>query len=599
MGKRLGKYTQDGTKCMVKVNGVSLIERSLAALSQAGIRRAILVVGYRAQRLIAFLDGRFPELELVYVSNEVYDKTNNIYSLWLAREYLAAEDTLLLESDLIFDPAIIRELAEHPAPNLAVVSRFESWMDGTVTMLDDEGDIVSVVDKAHFKWKRVKDYYKTVNIYKFSAAFSAKFYLPFLDAYLKSFGNNEYYEQVLKVIAFLENADLKGYKVSGRRWYEIDDPHDLAVAETLFCEDCGKLDRMQARFGGYWRFPGTLDYCYLVNPYYPPKRLLKEMKSSFKDLISHYPSGAGIQSQLAAKSFGIAAEQAVVGNGAAELIALLFDELAGSVGVSIPTFGEYTARVPADRLKTMALARPDCGYDVTDLEAFSAGVDTLVIVNPDNPSGNFLDKDELEPLIDRLLASGKRVVVDESFCDFADPSRRYTLLSEAYLAARPGLFVIKSISKSYGVPGCRLGILATGDHAVAGRLRKRVPVWNINSFGEFFLQIMDKYAKEYRSACDELAKERARFAADLSSIGIMEIFPSQANYLLCKLAAGYDSRELAEWLLSNYRILIKDLSGKAGLPAGQYIRLAVRDEEDNKRLAMALRQAKDSGMETR
>ena len=236
----------------------------------------------------------------------------------------------------------------------------------------------------------------------------------------------------------------------------------------------------------------------------------------------------------------------------------------------------------------MTLAREDCGYDIADLEGFAKDVDTLVIVNPDNPSGHFLDKDELEPLIERLLAGGKHVVVDESFCDFADPERRYTLLSESYLAERPGLFVIKSISKSYGVPGCRLGILATGNLILAGRLRKLIPVWNINSFGEFFLQIMDKYAKDYRAGCDALALERTRFADDLRALGIMDVYPSQANYLLCRLRTGYNSRELAEQLLSDYHILIKDLAGKDGLPQGQYIRLAVRDEIDNRRLVAAL-----------
>jgi histidinol-phosphate/aromatic aminotransferase/cobyric acid decarboxylase-like protein/choline kinase len=523
------------------------------------------------------------------VVNDVYDTTNNIYSLWLARDYLAAEDSLLLESDLIFEPSIIKELVEDNSPNLAVVSRFESWMDGTVTMLDDEGIIVSVVDKAHFKWKRVGDYYKTVNIYKFSKDFSSRYYLPFLDAYLKSFGHNEYYEQVLKVLAFLEDSDLKGYKVKGRRWYEIDDPQDLAVAETLFCEDCGKLDRMQARYGGYWRFPAMIDYCYLVNPYFPTKRLRKEMKSSFKELLSHYPSGAAVQSQLAAKAFGVGAKQAVVGNGAAELIALTLQGLSGTVGVPLPTFGEYSARVPPERLKTFVSGRADCSYSASELKAFAAAVDTLVIINPDNPSGHFLDKEELLPLIDELLRGGKRVIVDESFADFADPARRFTLLDEEYLAERPGLYVIKSISKSYGVPGCRLGVLATGDTAEAARIRKALPVWNINSFGEFFMQIMDKYKADYKSGCELLAEERGRFAAGLASLGCMAVYPSQANYLLAKLSGGLRARALAERLLAERRILIKDLTGKEGLPAGEYIRLAVRDQKDNDKLLDALK----------
>ena len=299
MGKRLGKYTEDGTKCMVRVNGKSLIERALEALIRVGIKRVILVVGYRADRLRAFLEGRYPQIDLVYVTNEIYDTTNNIYSLWLAREYLAADDTLLLESDLIFQYQILEKLLADGEPNLAVVSKFEAWMDGTVTMVDEERNIVSVIEKRAFKWKRVEQYYKTVNIYKFSREFSTSYYLPFLEAYLTAFGHNRYYEQVLKVLALFEDVRFKALPVSGKRWYEIDDPNDLSVAETIFSEREGKLERMQSRYGGYWRFPGLLDYCYLVNPYFPPKRLVREMTTSFRELLTQYPSGAAIQGSLA------------------------------------------------------------------------------------------------------------------------------------------------------------------------------------------------------------------------------------------------------------------------------------------------------------
>ena len=305
MGKRLGKYTQDGTKCMVRVNGKSLIERALEALLLAGIKRVVLVVGYRAESLRAFLEGKFPELEIVYVTNEIYATTNNIYSLWLAREYLAADDTLLLESDLIFQAEILAKLVADPEPNLAVVSKFEAWMDGTVTMVDEERNIVSVIERAPLSGSGSRNTTRPSTSINSRREFSAAYYLPFLEAYLAAFGHNQYYEQVLKVLAFLEDVRFKAFPVSGRRWYEIDDPNDLAVAETIFSEHEAKLERMQARYGGYWRFPGLLDYCYLVNPYFPPKRLVKEMTSSFRALLTQYPSGAAMQGSLAGKVFGI------------------------------------------------------------------------------------------------------------------------------------------------------------------------------------------------------------------------------------------------------------------------------------------------------
>ncbi len=590
MGKRLGKYTEDGTKCMVRVNGKSLIERALEALIRVGIKRVILVVGYRADRLRAFLEGRYPQIDLVYVTNEIYDTTNNIYSLWLAREYLAADDTLLLESDLIFQYQILEKLLADGEPNLAVVSKFEAWMDGTVTMVDEERNIVSVIEKRAFKWKRVEQYYKTVNIYKFSREFSTSYYLPFLEAYLTAFGHNRYYEQVLKVLALLEDVRFKALPVSGKRWYEIDDPNDLSVAETIFSEREGKLERMQSRYGGYWRFPGLLDYCYLVNPYFPPKRLVREMTTSFRELLTQYPSGAAIQGSLAGKVFGLEPERAVVGNGAAELIDAAARLMSGTVAMASPAFNEYPARFGRDRIRAFPTAAKAFSYRPDELEGAMREADILVLVNPDNPSGHFLDEAATKGLVDRLLAVGKRVIVDESFADFADPERRFTLLDEAYLAARPALAVIKSISKSYGVPGIRLGVLASGDTALVAAVRRLLPVWNVNSLGEFFLQIVDKYKSDYRAACDALAAERRRFAAALETSGRFAVYPSQANYLLCRLTDGLSSRELATKLLEEKRIFIKDLSGKEGFPAGgQFVRLAVRRTEENDRLVEAIR----------
>jgi len=590
MGKRLGKYTQDGTKCMVRVNGKSLIERALEALIEVGIKRVVLVVGYRAERLRDFLAGRYAELEIIYVVNEIYATTNNIYSLWLAREHLAGDDTILLESDLIFQPQILKRLIADSEPNLAIVSKFEAWMDGTVTLMDEDRNIISVIDKAAFKWKRVEEYYKTVNIYKFSRHFSQSYYLPFLEAYLTAFGHNQYYEQVLKVLAMLEDVQFKALPVSAKLWYEIDDPNDLSVAETIFSKHEAKLELMQARYGGYWRFPGLLDYCYLVNPYFPPKRLIKEMKSSFTELLTQYPSGAAIQGSLAGKFFGIEPESAAVGNGAAELIDAVSRLLPGTIAIASPAFNEYPARFGPGRSLIFPTASKDFSYTAEELEGAMKGADILVLVNPDNPSGHFLGEAETKGLIDRLISAGKRVIVDESFADFAVPEKRFTLLDEGYLAPRPGLLVIKSISKSYGVPGIRLGILASGDRSLIAAARKLVPVWNINSLGEFFLQIADKYKADYSYACDRLATERARFASALQATGRLAVYPSQANYLLCRLVDGTDSRKLAAQLLDDRRIFIKDLSGKSGFPSdGQFIRLAVRTTEENDQLTAALR----------
>ncbi len=110
MGKRLGEYTQDNTKCMLVVNGVRLIDRTLESLYSVGVSRVVLVVGYKGQNVKDYVGYEYKGIPIEYVENPIYDKTNNIYSLFLAKEYLMSEDTLLLESDSIFDSSVQREL---------------------------------------------------------------------------------------------------------------------------------------------------------------------------------------------------------------------------------------------------------------------------------------------------------------------------------------------------------------------------------------------------------------------------------------------------------------------------------------------------------
>ncbi|MBR2066905.1 MAG: phosphocholine cytidylyltransferase family protein, partial [Solobacterium sp.] len=128
MGKRLKELTQNNTKCMVEVNGVKLIDRMLRQLDQLNLTRIVIVVGYEGKKLMEHIATLSDiQTEIVYINNEIYDSTNNIYSLWLAKDYLINEDTLLLESDLIFEDKVLKDLLDDERPNLALVDKYESW----------------------------------------------------------------------------------------------------------------------------------------------------------------------------------------------------------------------------------------------------------------------------------------------------------------------------------------------------------------------------------------------------------------------------------------------------------------------------------------
>ena len=589
MGKRLRELTQSNTKCMVKVNGVTLIDRMLHQIERLHLSRIVIVVGYEGQKLIDYIGTLDIRTPIEYINNPVYDKTNNIYSLALAKNWLCSDDTLLFESDLIFEDAVLETLVNDPRETLALVDKYESWMDGTCVKLTPDDDIEAFVPGEKFKFSEIKDYYKTVNIYKFSRHFSETHYVPFLDAYQAALGQNEYYEQVLRVITMLDTPEIKGKRLEGQRWYEIDDIQDLDIAESIFTPDEDeKVKLLQGRYGGYWRYPKLLDFCYLVNPYFPPEKMKDELRANFDTLLTEYPSGMRVNSLLAAKNFNVHQENILVGNGAAELIKSLMSHLDGKVGFIRPTFDEYPNRYDRENAVDFTPDNDDYSYTADDLMAYfgDRDIQNLIIINPDNPSGNYIPKADLLRLMSWSDEKGIKLVVDESFVDFADEEDS-TIIKQGILTANPHLYVMKSISKSYGVPGLSLGVLASGDEKTIASMKKDVAIWNINSFAEFYMQIEEKYKKDYTAALIQIRAERTRFQNELASIKGVRVIPSQANFVMVELGEGISPKELLKKLLIKHNLLIKELTTKTN--GRNYLRLAVRNAADNDVLLNALR----------
>lgn len=591
MGKRLGEYTKNNTKCMVPVNGVPLIDRVLNQLSSLKLSRVVIVVGYEGQKLIDYIGNEYNGLKIEYIFNSIYDKTNNIYSLALAKDKMQEDDTLLLESDLIFDDRLFSLVVDNPCPNLALVAKYEAWMDGTMVQIDDERNIVNFVPKEAFRHEQADSYYKTVNIYKLSKEFSANRYVPFLEAYMKAIGNNEYYENVLRILSFLDCKDLKALPITDEKWYEIDDKQDLDIAEALFADDEQLMQKFYSRYGGFWRFPKMLDFCYLVNPFFPSQRMLDEMKASFLTLLTEYPSGMKVNALLASKCWGVSEKYIVPGNGAAELIKFLMDNLNGKLGVIRPSFEEYPNRYQGE-VVTFIPQNSDFRYTGQDIIDYYANKDiaNLLLINPDNPSGNFIPKDDILKVADWCKLNQVRFIVDESFVDFSEEYEICSMLDDTILESYPNMIVVKSISKSYGVPGLRLGIMASADEVLIKEAKKYVSIWNINSFAEFFMQIFTKYSKDYHKACGSFQAERADFLSKLCEIPFIHVMPTQANFVLCEVKEPYSSMEIVKRMLREHNILLSACSAKKGLQGGKYLRIAIRGHQDNARLIEAFKQ---------
>lgn len=356
-------------------------------------------------------------------------------------------------------------------------------------------------------------------------------------------------------------------------------------------EDEQLLKSYYSRYGGFWVYPGMLDYCYLVNPYFNRSKILDEMQANFRMLVSEYPAGMQVNSKLASECWNIKQEYIIPGNGAAELIKTLLENLDGKLGVIRPTFEEYPNRMSDSRVVTFIPENDTFRYSADDLIEFFGNnrVSTLLLINPDNPSGNFIPKEGISKLADWTKKMGMKFILDESFVDFSVGYEQNTCLDNELLDAYPQMYVMKSISKSYGVPGLRLGILCSADANLIAKMKKQVSIWNINSFAEFFMQIFPKYRDDYKKACDQFIKAREDFERELKLIPFIKVMPSQANYFFLEVLPPYKPKQLCSILLKDYNILGSACLAKKGIEPDRYMRIAVRDHVDNEQFIKALK----------
>jgi histidinol-phosphate/aromatic aminotransferase/cobyric acid decarboxylase-like protein len=288
--------------------------------------------------------------------------------------------------------------------------------------------------------------------------------------------------------------------------------------------------------------------------------MVDELAANFDVLLRQYPSGMNVNSLLAAMNFNVHQKNIVVGNGAAELIKSLIEGSSGKLGIVRPTFEEYSHRYDPGKLVVFWPDNDDYSYSVQDLITFfeDKGISTLVLINPDNPSGNHIKKADVYRLIDWTAERGIKLIVDESFADFADEPDN-SFFDQLLLDTNPHLYVIKSISKSFGVPGLRLGVLASGNTEMIAYMKKDVAIWNINSFAEFYLQIAQKYKNDYSCALELFREERARFIEALSTIRGLRVIPSQANFVMAELTTSMSASDRTRLLSAKSNRLIKNL----------------------------------------
>lgn len=584
-GDRLSPITDSVPKPLVEVNGTPLIVNALDTLSKHEIEQFVIVVGYGAEKVKARLGDKWEGIDIVYVENSQWDTTNNIYSLWLTRD-MWDRDTMLLECDIFFEAGMIDGLLAKPFDNMVLVDRFQPYMDGTVVEISPEMELTRMIPgKDQGEDFNYYDKYKTVNIYTFTEEYLRELFRPTMDLYIKAKGQNEYYELVLAVLVFMGNQELKAHVCAPHRWFEIDDFTDLQRAEA-YVTDCGSLlDKVRSSYGGYWRYNFS-DFEYLYNSYFPPTTLVNELRLNLDDLLRNYPSGQFEINESLANWARIDQSQLAVANGGSELIAML-KTYVNKITVLAPGFDEYRRGLPEEQLHIVQPNPETMGHTPMRIveEVIKSGSDALVLVNPNNPTGACFNKEELRYML-KALKHLKMFILDESFADFISTDNDPSLMDE--LAKHTNLVILRSLSKDLGIPGLRLGYIASANAPFIAEVRDKLPIWHINSIAQHFISILPKYKKEYAKSREQVIRDREEMMALLEGVPDLVTYPSFANYFCCKLPPWVTGAALQEYLFSKHNILIKDLAEKPGLLPNRFIRVAIKTPEENKRLASAL-----------
>ena len=330
-----------------------------------------------------------------------------------------------------------------------------------------------------------------------------------------------------------------------------------------------------------------VDFSSNMNPLGPPL-CVKQALLAYTELIGQYPDPAvrGLRQKLS-KLHNIDEQSIVVGNGAAELIDLIVRVIQPKLTtLAIPCFDEYGDAIrkiggAVYEVKLSADHQFELIMDREHLCEAAAAGSLFILGSPNNPTGQLVDPE----LIRKLLKKGGYVVVDEAFMDFVPEESRYSLIQEATKNER--LFVIRSMTKFYAIPGIRLGYIVGMPKTLSGLRRLQVR-WSVNSLAQLIGEsVLDETDYADRTIA-WLQEERPWLISELQAIGF-DVNPSAANYLLVRIPkdAGI-SASMLQLEMGKRGVLIRDASRFPGLDH-TYIRVAVKLREQNEQLVAALK----------
>jgi len=578
IGRRMQPLTNAVHKTLLKINGRTIIEGIMDNLINNGISDVIIATGYRSAELKEFVSAHYANINVSYVHNERFAETNNIHSLALVFDSVKiSDDILLIESDLIFEEKVIQRIINSPYANVALLDHFKSGMDGTVVTVSEQvvtGIIPPHLQGAGFDFS---DKYKTLNIYKFSKDFCNTTFKQLLTYYSQTIDDNCYYELILGILIYIQKETIYAEIINTELWAEIDDPNDLRVAEFIF-DKTKRLESLDAAQGGCWN-NDMLDFCFIRNMYFPNNSIFSELKNSLVKLCQNYGSSQKILNKKLEFYLGIQPGKVNLLNGLSQvypILSLLWGDK--KFLMPEPTFGEYK------RLFKNSIFYADrVDIDLAYIQQRAKDCAVVVFVNPNNPTGSAIDSSAI--IAFAAQARDKIIIVDESFIDFSRFSSLIPLLEESALE---NVIVLKSLSKSLGIPGLRLGFVYSCNDQYNRLIREALPIWNINSVAEHFLEIILKHKNSIEMSFAKTIKDREIFLSALNKLTfVKKAYNSQANFILVEFKDDAKLKGLVASLLSEYSIYVKDVSPKFN-DGKFYLRFAVRLPQENQRLIECL-----------
>lgn len=234
-GSRLRPLTDNMPKCLTEVNGVPLLVNELQILENCGVGETIIVLGHMREKIINSIGFQMKNMKITYIENTIYRDTNNVYSLYLTKDYIH-EDVLMTECDLFYHEETIREMLLGDADCNILVSPFNvNTMDGTVVKVEADQSVTSlVIGKRQSPDFNYASMMKTVNVYRFKRDFFVNQFMPTIELYVHTQQVKSYYELVLGSLIYYNNATFHAVTVDESQWAEIDDIEDLRKAEAKF-----------------------------------------------------------------------------------------------------------------------------------------------------------------------------------------------------------------------------------------------------------------------------------------------------------------------------------------------------------------------------